>query len=73
LRHADSNTLTSLKPATVAAEIFRCSFPTFWYRPGMEFALEFCIRIAQEIPCYEFGFRPDASAVEFLIRELQTC
>ncbi len=70
LRHADRNYIEPIPPTEAATELFRCSFPTFWYRPGMEFALEFCIRVAKEVPCRVFGFRPDESAVDYLRREL---
>jgi len=73
LRHADTNHLSPLRPAQAATELFRCTFPPFWHTPGMGFALEFCIRIAKKIPCYEFGFRPDMSAVGFLLKELELC
>jgi hypothetical protein len=71
LQHADTNYLEDMSPTEAATELFRCSFPTFWYRPGMEFALEFCIRVAREVPCRRFGFRPDASAAEFLLKEIE--
>jgi len=70
IRHAARNYVEPVPKAQAATELFRACFPTFWYRPGMEFALEFCIRIANEVPCKAFGFRPDESAVDFLLGEL---
>jgi hypothetical protein len=32
----------------------------------MRLELDFCARIASAIECYEFGFVPDKTAVEFL-------
>jgi hypothetical protein len=70
LSHSGANLSAPLPETLAVSQLLRCSFPTFWYRPGMEFALEFCIRVAREIPCRVFGFRPDESAVEYLRREL---
>jgi hypothetical protein len=66
LAHAESNSFAPLAPAAAATELMRCAFPSFWYRPGVEFALDFCIRLAGEIPCRQFAFRPDRGAVESL-------
>ena len=70
IRHADRNYVEPVSKAQAVTELFRTCFPTFWYCPGLEFALEFCIRMASEVPCKTLGFRPDESAADFLLGKL---
>jgi len=66
LKHAKKNTLTRLTGAAAAANVLRRAFPTFWDKKGMAFSLRFCDELVQRVPCYEFGFLPDKSAVDFI-------
>ncbi len=66
LTHSDRNELKRLSPIEAANRLMVRCFPTFWHKEGMQFALDFCARIASGIPCYEFGFVPDESAVSFI-------
>ncbi len=70
LRHSDRNELKRLSPIEAANRLMVRCFPTFWHKEGMQFALDFCARIASGIPCYEFGFVPDESAVNFIMASL---
>lgn len=66
LKHGTKNTLRRLSASEATIRfIVRC-FPAFWHKEGMQFVLDFCARIASEVECYEFGFVPDKTAVEFL-------
>jgi hypothetical protein len=64
--HADKNQIRSLKPSDAHARLLVRSFPTYWNSSGMDFTLRFLKQVVSEIPCYEYGFVPDESAVEFV-------
>jgi len=66
LKHARKNAVTKLSPAQAAAAVLKRSFPTFWDKKGMAFSLRFCSELVRRIPCYEFGFLPDKTAVDFI-------
>jgi len=66
LKHAKENTVKKIKPLEAASRLIVCSFPTFWDKKGMEFTLEFCAELAQKVPCYELGFVPDESVLDFV-------
>jgi len=69
LAHADSNLLRPLGPAAVSAELYVRSFVPHHSPDGVSFVLGFFDRLTREVPCYEFSFVPDFSAVEALLHE----
>ena len=66
LQHADKNYTRKISPADAVTRLIVRSFPAIWDREGMNANLEFMARLTEEIPCYEFGFVPDKSAISFL-------
>lgn len=66
LKHAKKNIVKKIEPLDAASRLIVCSFPTFWDKKGMEFTLNFCSELAQNIPCYELGFLPDESVLDFI-------
>jgi hypothetical protein len=68
LHHARENR-TSPRPVTEAVQglLSRSFVPTFDPLATHQL-LDFCLRLSQSVPAYDFGFRPDASAVEFIRR-----
>ncbi len=66
IRHGSGNEVKQLSVMESANRLMVRCFPTFWHKEGIQFALDFCARIASSVACYEFGFVPDASAVEFI-------
>jgi len=66
LKHAASNRVTPLTPAQAAAALLVRAFPALWSAPAMDFTLAFLDELCQAIPCYELGFVPDQSAVEYV-------
>lgn len=66
IRHAPDNRAVRLKPADAASRLLVRSFPTFWDAEGMAFTLEFLGELCQAVPCYELGFLPDESAVDYV-------
>lgn len=63
LRHAPAPRLRPLTAAEAAARLFARTFPPLWDRGAVRRMLATCGRLAAAVPCVEFGFRPDASAV----------
>ncbi len=66
LRHAGENQLTKASGIKAASMLFTRCFPPFGDHKGIEFTLDFCTQLATSIPCYDFGFVPDESIVEFI-------
>lgn len=66
LKHAKKNSVKKIKPLEAASRLIVRSFPTFWDKKGMEFTLKFCAELAQKVPCYELGFVPDESVLDFV-------
>lgn len=70
LRHSLHNELTPLKPVDASAKLLVRCFPTFWNSGGMAFTLKFLDELSQSIPCHEFGFLPDQSAINFILQHV---
>lgn len=66
LKHSKKNYIKPLSVMDAATRMFVRCFPTFWDKEGMAFTLGFIDEVVRKIPCYEFGFVPDKSAVEFV-------
>jgi hypothetical protein len=67
LQHGDRNQFAELSRSQAAGELFARCFPPFHSPMGLEGTIEFLDRVANTVPCYEFGFVPDVSAVEAVI------
>ena len=70
LKQSPVNQISELKAIDAASKLFIRSFPTFWDRSGMENSLRFLDELTQSIPCYELGFLPDQSAIDFILQDL---
>lgn len=70
IEHSDKNCLKPLSHIDAATRMLVRSFPTFWDKEGMELTLSLIDRIVKKVSCYEFGFVPDKSAVDF-IRDME--
>jgi hypothetical protein len=66
LKHARSNQAIRLSPPQAVAELLVRTFAPLWSAPAMTFTLQFLDELCQSVPCYEFGFVPDQSAVEYV-------
>lgn len=66
LKHASVNHTLPLTPIQSAAELVVRSFPPLWDQSGMDFTLRFLDELCRSIPCAEFAFVPDASAIEYI-------
>lgn len=66
LRQAGENQALPLAPLDAASRLLVRSFPTFWDAEGMAFTVDFLGRLVQTVPCYELGFLPQPSVVEYV-------
>jgi len=66
LKHAPENQIVHLKPLEAATQLFVRAFPTIWDQEGVDFTLGFLNDLVQSVPCYELGFVPDHSVLDFL-------
>jgi hypothetical protein len=73
LEHAESlapgeeNKITPLTRSRAVGELFARSFPPFHSAAGLERTIGFLEQILNRVPCYQFQFVPNASAVEKVI------
>lgn len=66
ISHAEKNRARSLKRSEAVASLMVRSFLPFWEPQSYEPCLEFLDQLCQAVPCYELGFVPDSSAVDFV-------
>lgn len=66
LKHALENRAERMPPGRSSALLYARSFPPLWDKSGISTWVETSVNLAQQVPCYEFGFLPDASAVEYV-------
>jgi hypothetical protein len=69
LAHGDANRLRALGPAPASAELYARTFPPHYSAHAVSFVLSFLDELVSEVPCREFAFVPDQSAVEVLLHE----
>jgi hypothetical protein len=69
LAHGDRNALHPLSRTAASAELYARSFVPHHSSDAVAFNLEFLSEVAANVPCSEFSFVPDISAVEVLLRE----
>lgn len=70
LQQAQKNELIMLNRFDAMTKLFMRSFPTYWDAAGMDFALHFLDQVSQSIPCHEFRFLPDQSAIDYILNEI---
>jgi hypothetical protein len=69
LAHGDRNALRPLGRTAAAAELYARSFVPHHSSAAIAFNLEFLSKVTTDIPCFDFSFVPDITAVEVLLRE----
>ncbi len=67
LQHGDRNEITPLTCSRAVGELFARSFPPFHNSEALERTVGFLEQILNRVPCYQFQFIPNASAVEKVI------
>jgi hypothetical protein len=66
IEHAEENRAVPLKPVDAASRLLVRAFPTYWDAEGMAFTLQLLGQLSQAVPCYELGFVPDQSVIDFV-------
>jgi hypothetical protein len=66
LQHDQRNAVRLLNRADAVVEFLKASFPPFWDRDGVAFAMAFLSDLAGAVPCQALSFKPDASIVDFV-------
>ena len=66
LRHGETNQLARLGASNAAAQLFARSFLPFYSAEAIHSTLAVLDDLVTTVPCWEFSFKPDESAVEFL-------
>jgi hypothetical protein len=66
LEQASQNYVHQLSPGDAAARLLVRCFPPFYDKQGMTFIVDFLGRLAEEVPCFELGFVPDFSVINFV-------
>ncbi len=69
LAQAPSNALRPLGSMEASAELYARSFVPHHSAEAVTFILEFLSKVTSQVPCFEFSFVPDLTAVEALLRE----
>jgi len=67
LQHGERNEMVEMHRLRAVGEMFARCFPPFHSATGLERTVEFLSRIAESVPCYEFPFVPDRSAVRVVL------
>jgi hypothetical protein len=71
LRQGGVNSTKKIKGVDAVSRLITCSFLPHWDSQGMAFSMDLFTDLAAHIPCSEFTFKPDRSAIEF-VKELTT-
>lgn len=66
LQHAAVNYARRMEGTVAASMLLARSFLPLWDADGMSFTLDFCTQLMINVPCYELGFVPDDSVVDFV-------
>ena len=69
IKQSSENYASPLRANDAASALFVRCFPTFWDQLGMTYILSLLSKIAEQIPCYELGFVPDQSILDFVINQ----
>jgi hypothetical protein len=67
LQHGQRNQMVLLPRARAVGELFARSFPPFHSPAGLERTIAFLNQVVDAVPCYEFHFVPDRSAVQAVL------
>jgi hypothetical protein len=69
LAHGVKNELRPLSRSSATAEVYARSFVPHHSSEAATFNLEFLSKVTSAVPCFDFSFVPDITAVEVLLRE----
>lgn len=64
LRHGRRNVIERKSGCQAASFLFTRTYPPFNDPLGVSYLLSVCAQLSDEVPCYEFAFVPDKSAID---------
>ncbi len=67
IQHAPQNYAAPLPVAEAVRRILQRTFLPFWLPDGMAYSLKTVEALCSQVPCFELGFVPDGSVVEFVM------
>jgi len=68
LGHGSANQVTEKLPVPAVRDLLTESLLAFHDPVGMKRTLDFCVRLTQEVPCYDLQFAPGRPVVDYLRR-----
>jgi hypothetical protein len=71
IKHGSENIIVPLNQMEVVTHLMTRCFPPTYLREGMSLTLDFMNELAQEIPCFEFQFKPDQSAIDEVLNHVK--
>ena len=66
IRHGQTNSVEAVAGTQPVLKFLKASFPPFWDKKCMQFAMEFFNDLAAAVPCRELAFVPDSKIVDFV-------
>ena len=66
IKHGWANSAKGVSGTFPVLQVLKASFPPYWDKNCMEFAMEFFNDLVAAVPCREMSFVPDADIVEFV-------
>ena len=66
IRHGQTNSAKTVGGTLPVLQFLKASFPPFWDKKCMQFAMEFFNDLVAAVPCRELFFVPDSKIVDFV-------
>ena len=66
LKHGKANKVTKVSGVQAASLLISRSHAPLWYPSAYRKSIDLCMQISKMVPCYEFEFVPNESAVDFV-------
>jgi len=66
IQHANHTFVKRMKEKEAVIDLLTQSFSALYDPAGMQYTLDFCTDLIKEVPCYELGFVPDESVLDFV-------
>jgi hypothetical protein len=66
IKHGSANSVKEVAGSFPVLQFLKASFPPYWDKNYMEFAMEFFNDLVAAVPCRELSFVPDDGVVEFV-------
>ena len=66
IKHSKCNSLKEIKPLEAISRLLGHSLAAFWDKKNLECSLDLYAALVKKIPCYELGFIPDKSVLDYI-------